>query len=191
MTEILATGVVPPRAGNRSAAAAPHGCYRCRGDDRWCAISVETEDAWDRFCRAVERPAWRSDPRFVDRAARVANVDALDGLVEAWTAERAAADVMSVLQAHCVAAGVVQNVADLAADPQLAARGFFETLEHLTRATVVATGIPLGLTETPPRSGRSGQAIGQDHAYVFGELLGLAPEEVAAARASGAIEAAD
>ena len=87
-----------------------------------------------------------------------------------------------------VAAGVVQNVADLARDPQLVARGFFETIRHLTRGAVVATGIPLGLTDTPARSGVAGQAIGQDNHYVFGELLGMTAGEIAAATASGAIE---
>ena len=108
----------------------------------------------------------------------------LDALVERWTSERDPADVMRTLQDAGVAAGVVQDVADLAADPQLAARGFFETLRHLTRGTVVATGVPLGLTETPARTGLAGQAIGQDHAYVFGEVLGMAEEEIARAVAT-------
>ena len=112
----------------------------------------------------------------------------LDALVERWTSEREAAVVMRTLQDAGVAAGVVQDVADLAADPQLAARGFLETLRHLTRGTVVATGVPLGLTETPGRTGIAGQAIGQDHAYVFGQVLGMGAEEIARAIASGAIE---
>jgi len=87
-----------------------------------------------------------------------------------------------------VPAGVVQHVADLARDPQLAARGFFEMLPHATRRWVVATGIPLGLTDPPARSGGAGQAIGQDHDYVFGELLGMTADEIAAATESGAIE---
>jgi crotonobetainyl-CoA:carnitine CoA-transferase CaiB-like acyl-CoA transferase len=83
----------------------------------------------------------------------------------------------------------VQDVVDLARDPQLVARGFFEEIPQVTKGTVVATGIPLGLTATPVRSGIAGQAIGQDHAYVFGEVLGMSEAEIAAAVASGAIEA--
>jgi crotonobetainyl-CoA:carnitine CoA-transferase CaiB-like acyl-CoA transferase len=188
MLEALASGGVPARPGNASAAGAPHGCYRCRGDDRFCVIAVTSENEWARFCVAVDRPEWRTDPRFVDRSRRLTNGEALDALVESWTSRRSADEVMACLQGAGVAAGVVQDVADLARDPQLVARGFFETIRHMTRGSVLATGLPLGLTDTPARSGVAGQAIGQDNDYVFGELLGMTADEIAAATESGAIE---
>ncbi|MCC6765055.1 MAG: CoA transferase [Deltaproteobacteria bacterium] len=190
VAEVATTGRVPGRAGNRAAHAAPHGCYRCSGDDRWCAIAVESEDAWRRFCAAVGHAEWRDDARFADAAARVANVEALDALVEGWTRSRDARAVMDALRAAGVAAGVVRTIAEIAADAQLAARGFFETLRHLTRGEVVATGVPLGLTDPRPRTGVTGQAIGSDHQYVFGEILGMSPQAIAAAVLRGAIEAA-
>lgn len=189
--EVATSGRVPARTGNRAPHAAPHGCYRCRGDDRWCAITVESEDEWRRFCAVTGHEEWGSDRRFADAAARVANVEALDGLVDAWTRTRDAEEVMATLRAAGVAAGVVRNVAEIAADPQLAARGFFETVPHLTRGAVVATGIPLGLTEPPARTGPSGQGRGRDHEYVFATLLGMSPQEIAEAILQGAIEAAD
>jgi crotonobetainyl-CoA:carnitine CoA-transferase CaiB-like acyl-CoA transferase len=186
----LLTGEVPARAGNRGATDGPHGCYPCRGDDRWCAIAVAGEDMWTRFCAAAERPDWRRDPRFADATGRRRHADALDAAVAAWTAPLEAETVMRRLQAAGVAAGVVHDVADLARDPHLAARRFFETIPHLTRGSVVATGVPLGLTATPVRSRLAGQAIGNDHAYVFGTVLGMTPEEIARAVESGAMEAA-
>jgi len=192
LMEFLADGREPRRLGNRSLRAAPHGCYPCRGDDRWCAIAVFGEDDWARFRRALGDPAWARAPRFASLALRREHEDALDAQVAAWTRERDAAAVMEALQAQGVAAGVVQDVEDLARrDPQLAARGFFEELEHLAKGTVVATGVPLGLTGTPGRSGPAGAALGQDNAYVFGTLLGLSPQEIRACAEAGAIEEPD
>lgn len=188
MLDVAANDPAPVRHGNRSTAAAPHGCYPCRGDDRWCAIAVPDEAAWERFRTAIGRPPWCDDGRFADRSARIANADALDAYVAEWTRERDARNVMRTLQAAGVAAGVVQNVAELAADPHLAARGLFETVPHVTRGSVVATGVPLGLTETPARTGLAGQAIGHDHAYVFEQLLGLDAATVAELTRAGAIE---
>ncbi len=188
MSAYFATGRVPERPGNRSATAAPHSCYRCRGDDRWIAIVVATDAQWQALGRVAGLPPWAADARFATGAGRLAHVDAVDAAVAAWTATEDAADVMTRLQAAGVAAGVVQTVADLALDPQLAARRFFETLAHATRGSVVATGIPLGLTATPARSGRAGQAVGADNAYVFGEILGMTDAEIAVAVAEGAIE---
>ncbi len=190
MLDVTTAAPAPARLGNGSAAAAPHGCYPCRGDDRWCAIAVSDDAAWARFCAAIGRPGWCDDPRFVDGARRIANRDALDAHVAAWTSERDAAEVMRTLQAAGVAAGVVQTIADLAADPHLAARGVFETVRHATRGSVVATGVPLGLTATPVRTGLAGQAIGHDHAYVFGEILGMTTDEIVTLTAAGAIEPA-
>ena len=187
--ERLANGAEPPRRGNRSTYHAPHGCYRCGGDDRWCAIAVRDEAEWGRFCDAVGAPEWRDDPRFTDRAARLEHADALDALIERWTSTREDYAVMALLQEAGVAAGVVQHVGDLAReDRQLAARRFFEEVEHLQKGTVVATGVPLGLTDTPVRTGRSGAAVGEDNAYVFGTLLGMGADEIRACVGDGAIE---
>jgi benzylsuccinate CoA-transferase BbsF subunit len=150
MMERLANGTEPPRRGNRSTRYAPHGCYRCAGDDRWCAIAVRDEAEWGRFCDAAGEPGWRDDPRFADRGARLANAGALDASIERWTSTREDRAVMTLLQHAGVAAGVVQHVGDLAReDRQLAARRFFEDLEHLQKGTVTTTGVPLGLTGRP------------------------------------------
>jgi crotonobetainyl-CoA:carnitine CoA-transferase CaiB-like acyl-CoA transferase len=190
--ERLANGAEPPRRGNRSNHYAPHGCYRCAGDDRWCAVAVRDEAEWGRFCDVVGEPVWRTDPRFADRAARLANADALDALIERWTSTRDASAVMMLLQEAGVAAGVVQHVGDLAReDRQLAARHFFEEVEHLQQGTAVTTGVPLGLTGTPVRTGRSGAGVGEDNGYVFGTLLGMSAEEIRACVEDGAVESPD
>jgi len=190
--ERLANGVEPARLGNRSRHYAPHGCYRCRGDDRWCVIVVRDEPEWARFCDVVGEPGWTNDPRFADRERRLAHADELDAAIERWTAVRDADTVMAALQGAGIAAGVVQHVGDLVrADRQLAARRFFEEIEHLAKGTVVAAGIPLGLTGTPVRSGRSGAAVGEDNDHVFGTLLGMSREEMRACIEDGAIESAD
>lgn len=189
MTELLVLGEEPARLGNRSRNAAPHGCYPCQGEDRWCAIAASTQPAWEGVCHVLGRKEWLDDPRFASLAARMEHVEALDreiaGRTRAWTDY----ELMDALQHAGVAAGVVQNAEDLARhDAHLAARGFFETVEHQVKGTVTATGIPLGLTGTPGRSGRAGAAIGQDNDEVFRTLLGMTEPELARAIEEGAIE---
>ena len=75
------------RYGNRSPykPAAPHGAYRCAGDDRWMAIACFTDAEW----RALAQAAGRGRGWTIDGSARwqhrLAHQDALDALVEAWT----------------------------------------------------------------------------------------------------------
>jgi crotonobetainyl-CoA:carnitine CoA-transferase CaiB-like acyl-CoA transferase len=187
----LARGEEPPRLGNASLSAAPQGCYPCRGEDRWCAITVEGDAAWQRFCEVVERPEWKEDPRFASLTARLGHRAELDAAISQWTRTRDAYEVMHTLQRAGIAAGVAQTAEDeFRHDAQLKAREFIEEVEHLAKGHVLAPGIPLGLTGTPGRTGRAGAAMGQDNDYVFGELLGMSPDEIRSAVLVGAIEPA-
>jgi benzylsuccinate CoA-transferase BbsF subunit len=192
MMEYLVNGREPKQLGNRSLHAAPHGCYRCKGEDRWCVISVLSEAEWEKLCGVLGQPDWIRDSRFATLSARLKHAEELDALIEGWTARREPYDVMNALQEAGVAAGVVQNTEDqMQRDRQLATRQFFEEIDHLEKGKVVATGIPLGLTGTPGRTGRTGAAMGQDNAYVFGELLGMTPQEIQQSIEAGAIETPD
>ncbi len=191
MMEALAHGREPARLGNRSPHAAPHGCYPCRGEDRWCAISVSTDSEWESLCGVLDKPEWLGDTRFASLAARLEHAEALDAEIEGCTRGRNDYELMESLQRAGVAAGAAQNTEDLFRhDRHLAARGFFEQLEHLQKDRVTATGLPLGLTGTPGHSGRSGAAVGEDNDYVFGTLLGMNRQEIQAAIEAGAIEPA-
>jgi crotonobetainyl-CoA:carnitine CoA-transferase CaiB-like acyl-CoA transferase len=98
------------RAGNRSPydGAAPHGAYRCAGDDRWVAIAVSTDEEWMAMC-AVANQGWEADERLTTAASRADHRDALDHAVEAWTSTQDAYDVMEALQRAGVAAGCARR----------------------------------------------------------------------------------
>ncbi len=68
---------------------------------------------------------------------------------------------------------------------------FSRKSSHHRKGTVVAPGIPLGLTGTPGRTRDAGRARGHDNREVFCELLGLSAEEFANYLEGGVIEAAD
>ncbi|MCH2171334.1 CoA transferase [Myxococcota bacterium] len=190
--EFLANGEEPRKLGNRSMAAAPQGCYRCSGEDRWIAISVASDEDFRTLCEVAEHPEWAMDARFEDHEARVEHADELDSLIEAWTGQRNEFELMERLQAAGVAAGVAQNTEDqVERDPQFAARKYFERIPHGVKGTVTANGIPLRLSETPGRTTHAGNARGEHNAYVFRELLGLEASEYAGLVDQGVIEEFD
>jgi crotonobetainyl-CoA:carnitine CoA-transferase CaiB-like acyl-CoA transferase len=185
LLEQLANAREPQPLGNRSLSRAPHGCYPCRGDDRWCAIAVSGDAEWQALCGVLGLDA----ARFPTRAARLAQAEQIDAEIAAWTRQRDPHDAMQRLQAAGVAAAAVQTTEDqLQRDPHLAARGFFERIPHARKGSVTAAGIPLGLTGTPGRTPRAGEAIGQDNDYVLGEIAGLSREQLARYAELGAIE---
>ena len=192
LLEVFANDRDPAKLGNASPCHAPQGCYRCRGDDAWCVISISSETEWQRFCEAINQTQLINDSRFADRATRQVHQRELDKLIEAWTISRDRYEVMHTLQGAGIAAGVVQDTEDQwQRDSHLAERSFIEEIFHHKKGSVFAPGIPLGLTATPGETTDAGRAIGSDNVAVFCGLLGLEDEEFQEHVTAGAIEACD
>jgi crotonobetainyl-CoA:carnitine CoA-transferase CaiB-like acyl-CoA transferase len=166
--------------GNRSqeAPAAPHGVYRCAGEDRWCAITVFTDKEWQAFCEVMGQPAWTQETRFASLEGRLAHHDELDRHVEAWTRQHAAEEVMMLLQRAGVPAGVVANGEDLDRDPQLRARGYWAQVQTPEGDGVVLDGTPIKLSATPGYVAAPGPLLGEHTESVLKRLLGYSDEYI-------------
>jgi benzylsuccinate CoA-transferase BbsF subunit len=170
--ETTINGDDPQPKGNHYALAAPHGCYRCQGEDRWCVISVRSDDEWRAFCDATDREELKGDVRFHNLPARLKNRAQLDGVVEEWTQARDAEEVMIKLQAAGVPAGVVQTGADLLRDPQLRHRNYFASFSDslIGPFEIPRSGFLFrGMEEEPLRLPNR---FGADNEQILCELLG-------------------
>lgn len=175
--DYTANGRAQTRQGNASLSAAPHGAYRCRGQDRWCALAVSTEGEWKRFCQVIGNPEWTGDSRFISPSSRLENVHELDRLVEAWTVERTPQEVMSVLQAVSVPAGVVQDCRDIVEnDPQVEERAFFHHPDHAEMGPTLHRSPPARFSHTPAQVAAA-PCLGEHTEYVCKRLLGMSDAE--------------
>ncbi|MFC1942411.1 CaiB/BaiF CoA transferase family protein [Chloroflexota bacterium] len=165
------------RVGNREELAAPHGCYRCRGEDRWCTIAVYSDDEWDAFCQALGEPSWTKGEKFATLSGRKENEDDLDGLVGEWTQKYTPEEVMSRLQAVNVAAGIVATGEDLNNDPQLADREHYTMLRHSEIGEVPFSNPPFKLSKTPGEVRMPSPCFGEHTEYVCREILGITDKE--------------
>jgi benzylsuccinate CoA-transferase BbsF subunit len=168
-----------PRLGNRDVAMAPHGCYRCKGDDKWVAIAVSSEVEWQGLCKAMGVPQWSKEDRFCDILSRRKNHDELDRLIESWTIGYTHYEVMETLQRHGVASGPSLNSEELVKDPHLRERGFFVEVDHPAVGKRLISGLSFSLNATPGGISRPAPLLGQHNEYVFGELLGMSRNEIA------------
>lgn len=127
--------------GNRDRFAAPHGCYRCAGDDNWVTIACMSDAEWQRFATVIA-PAMGGDERFATAAARKQNEDALDDLVQEWCAGQDKWAITTRLQAAGVAAYPTLDMPEVEANPQLIARKFFERFDHDEVGSRTHAGVP-------------------------------------------------
>ncbi|MBI3954377.1 MAG: CoA transferase [Chloroflexi bacterium] len=178
---------VRPRRGNRHRDYAPHGCYRCRGQDQWVAMTISSDQEWQRFCGVIGRPALAQDERFHDAASRLKHPVELDAVVEEWTAQRDRYEVMQLLQEKGIAAGPVLSNAEITDDPHLQERGFFQEVARAHVGTHLYPGVPISLSGTPVTISGPAPCLGEDNRWVLEELLGLAPNELASLAADKVI----
>ena len=176
-------GNVQKRIGNRDQSMAPHGCYQCKGNDKWVAIAVSSDEEWQALCNALDNPPWTLEERFSDSLSRWQNQEDLDKLIEEWTSPREHYEVMHILQAVGVPAGAVLSAKDLLMDPHMKERGFWQQVTHPGDAEGDVPRLYLGpvvrLSKTPGSLLRPAPTLGRDNDLVLRGHLGLADEEIA------------
>jgi crotonobetainyl-CoA:carnitine CoA-transferase CaiB-like acyl-CoA transferase len=177
--ELSATGCRPAPQGNRHPAMAPHGAFRCRGEDRWVALAVADDAGWRALCGLMERPDLAADARYATLAGRQAHADALEREVAAWTGRLDAEDAMARCQAAGIPAGVVQDARDLVeGDPQLRARGFYQPVAHPAAGTFLHEGVVPRLADTPGAIWHAAPRLGEHTRDVLRDWLGLGEGEM-------------
>lgn len=173
-------GVVRGPSGTRLEGIAPSNIYRS-ADGSWVVIAANQDTVFRRLCSAMGQPELATDDRFVDHVARGRNQDELDKIIGDWAAQRQPDDIIETLSAAGVISGPINTVAEVVRDPQLRARGMLvEHYDERIGRNVLGPGVIPVLSETPGGVRNAGPARpGQHNAEVYGDLLGLAAEEIA------------
>jgi crotonobetainyl-CoA:carnitine CoA-transferase CaiB-like acyl-CoA transferase len=173
--------------GNRDLYHSPHGVYAAAGDDQWVAIACRTEEEWRALSAVMKMPGLPSDARFSTFAARQANSEELDRIINEWTRSFDAVEVERKLQAHAVPAHVVQNPSDLYLDPQLQHRKHFVALAHSELGQTWVENSRFLLSRTPARVERAAPMLGEHNQYVLEHILGYDEGRIAELVGAGAL----
>lgn len=168
------TGAPPRQVGNAADDAVPHGVYPSAGDDRWIAVAVPSDAAWERLARCC---GWPDDPTLARLAGRLAARAAIDARLAEWTRARDPEDAAAVLQAAGVSAMPVLGPDELRVDAHLLARGAIVTVEHPEIGPERHIGTPLRLSATPLATAGPAPLLGAATEDVLVDVLGLSPEE--------------
>jgi crotonobetainyl-CoA:carnitine CoA-transferase CaiB-like acyl-CoA transferase len=147
------TGEQQPRLGGGLPYTVPRGAYRC-ADGRWIAVSTSSDGV---AARVMALLGVGDDERFATFAGRAAHRDELEALMTAWCARRTAVEALGRLGDADAAVGAVMDMADIAADPHVVARGIIEVVDGTPMQTVIAR-----LSATPGRAEHPGRRLDAD-----------------------------
>ena len=178
-------GVVRQPAGTGLANNVPSNLFRSQ-DERWVVIAANTDVLFRRLTEAIGRPELADDPRFATHAARSFNQTACESEISGWTQQRNADEIELLLSDAGIPTAPVKNAAEVVQDEQLRARDMLLRQYDPDVGSYMTPGITPKLSETPGALTWSGRhRAGADNDVVFGELLGLSPDECAALAADG------
>ncbi|HME49536.1 CoA transferase [Mycobacterium sp.] len=188
--EYGAYGAELVRAGNRGPVAAPQNLYRCAGpgDDAWLALAVATDEHWQALRAALSDPDWARARELADAAGRRRAHDVIDGRLAAFCADRDAAGLAEALVARGIPAAHVVPPAQALDNPQFAARGFAEAIDHPIVGTHRLPGLPFRLTGLRrPWFTRPAPMLGQHNDEVLLGVAGFTPDRIAELRRRGVV----
>lgn len=166
LPEFVHASQVTERSGNRYLRAAPSGIFKTR-DGKYLSLAANSDPIFRRFASVMKLPELASDPSFATNRARVANVDALEAVINDWMAGVDLDEALFELDRAGVPAGPIYSVADIAADPQFRARGAIGKVAASDGESIATPGIVPAFRNFPGRLRHAAGAIGADQeAYV-------------------------
>ena len=181
------TGKAPPARGNRHRAHAPHGIYRCAGDDNWIALACDTDDQWRSLAGALGMERIAADPRFAGASARKVNEDALDAELSRAIAQLNADDCLARIRDAGVLAAPVNPAPAVMADPQIQSREYFVAIDRAVVGTHLYPGAVARIPDNPLRADVPAPMLGEHNRQVFAEMLGMTDGEIAELERIGVI----
>ncbi len=167
----LVSGRVPPRRGNGGNGGVPSQGFVC--SDGAVMLTVGNDAQFRRFCEVLERPDLAADDRFAAGSDRIRNRDILIPILEAVFLQRPAKVWLERLVAADIAAGPINDLAAVFADPQVQERGMAVPVDHPSGAPLRLVGNPIHYAEAPIRDYAPPPAIGQHTKDILGGVLGL------------------
>lgn len=178
LMEFTMNGQSPYRNGNEDAIMAPHGCYRCKGDDKWISIAVGNDREWKALCKVMGEPEWCRKKEYADMSGRWKNRRELNSRMEEWTVNYTHYELMERLQEAKVAAMPSFDAEEILKDPHTRERNLFTTVHHPKIGEQAVMNPAWKFSETPARITKAGPLMGESNDEIFDSLLGLKQEEM-------------
>ena len=181
MMDVFLNGRDSGPQGNRDECMAPHAVFPAKGEDRWIAIAVATDDEFAKLCDTLGVLNLASDPMYSRLATRLKNVARLESEIAARTRNHDRDELVAKLRVLGLAAGPVNRAEDIANDPAYLASPMPILMTHPECGTRITPGLAVGFSAITPHY-TAAPMLGQHTDEVLEGLLGYSPTEIARLR---------
>jgi crotonobetainyl-CoA:carnitine CoA-transferase CaiB-like acyl-CoA transferase len=179
---VLSSAVIgkpPARLGSRSTSIAPQGCYRCAGDDQWCAISVQNDEQWRSLLSLLGDHAARLHGHELTTSIdRLRQHDTIDAVIEAWTSTLSPVDVEQHLKRRGIPAAAMRRGNELTEAEEW--KRVLRPLDGTGGSRMEVVGLPFAFRDSAPVSMTEAPRLGANGREALRDWLQLDEQAIAA-----------
>ncbi|PZX12354.1 formyl-CoA transferase/succinyl-CoA--D-citramalate CoA-transferase [Palleronia aestuarii] len=186
VTEYDKGGHVRERSGSILPGIAPSNAYPTN-DDRTVIVGANQDSLFQRLCKVMGKPELSADERFATHRARGENQAEIDAIVAEWTSRHTATEVIDLLSAAGVPAGLTYRAQDMLEDPHFAARDAITHLEDPEMGMMAMQNVFPKLSASPGSIAHTGPRLGEHTDAIFRDWLGYGDAEVAKLKAANVV----
>lgn len=179
-------GTVRQPMGSAAPNVCPHSHYRT-GDGKWIAIACTSDKMFERLAVVMGQPELAKPERWGAVGSRLAEADAVDATVEAWTRSLSLDAALTAARQGDVPCGPINTIEDIFRDPQFLAREVLQTVETPELGDVTVPAPLPRLSETPGRISSLGPKLGANNEDIWCGLLGLTRQELQDLQSEGVV----
>ncbi len=170
----LQEGEIPKPVGNNHPTGRPTGLFKA--SDGWINIAT-TPSMWGRFCKAIGLERIEKQPEFATGAARVANTDKLNAIIEETTLAQPTQYWIERLNAAGIPCGPVYTMDQVFADPHVKHLGLAQPVPSRVLGEINQVRHPLNFSRTPsvlwtgaPERGENNEDVLRDFGFSAAEI---------------------
>jgi len=178
----LNTGEIPRALGTKHPVIAPFQAFQTK--DGYIAVALRggVKDQWPLFCAVIDRLDIMDDPRFSNGWLRLQNYEVLEPVLSDAMRARTTREWVKELEQVGIPCGPVNTVAQVADDPQIAARDMIIDVHHPGEGSFKVVNTPFKFSRTPYNVERASPDLGEHTQDILTQLLGMTQDEISELR---------
>ena len=176
VAEYTLNGVRPKGNGNRDRFVCPSNTFMA--SDRLLMIDCRTDEQFMALAETMGRKEWAVEQGFTTNAARLEQVEAVEGAVQEWTRGKTAEEVEQILAEADVPCAVVRGAIEASEMPVAKERELIRRMDFLDYPNAPITGVIGKLSKTTGGMFRRTPELGEHTDEVLKRVLGMSDEEI-------------
>jgi len=174
----FALGEIPKRIGTRHPISTPFQAFESKDGYVVVALMGGSTDQWPLFCAAIDHPELIDDERYTSGWLRTKNYDELIPILNETMAQKTTKEWVDVMGEFGLPCGPVQDIEQVANDPQMTERQMFVDVPHPVLGSVKMAGNPMKLSRTPVEPKGAPPVLGEHSEEILREINGLDDSQI-------------